>query len=177
MASVVFFRAVNVGGHQTFRPGQLAKELADLSVINIGAAGTFVVRENVSPSKLRAEFLRRLSFKPELMICPASEVLALACGNWFPAAPKDKDLGRFVSALAKIPRAKPSLPIQVPAGPKWEVRLLARSGPFVISIRRPGETYANAVVEKHFGQPATTRNWNTIEKICEVLGRKPATDP
>src|SRR5205809_727390 len=68
MASVVFFRAVNVGGHQKFQPGILAKELAHLGGVNIGAAGTFVVREHVSPAKLRDAILRRLPFRPELMI-------------------------------------------------------------------------------------------------------------
>ena len=48
MASVVFFRAVNVGGHQKFQPSVLAKKLADFGVVNIGAAGTFVVRKNVA---------------------------------------------------------------------------------------------------------------------------------
>jgi len=38
MASVVFFRAVNVGGHQKFQPGKLAKKLAEFGVVNIGAA-------------------------------------------------------------------------------------------------------------------------------------------
>ena len=46
---------------------------------------------------------------------------------------------------------------------------MAVSGRFALSVRRLGETYSNAVVEKHFGVPATTRNWNTIETICEVL--------
>ena len=63
MSSVVFFRAVNVGGHQKFQPGKLAKELAEFDVVNI-------------------------------------------------------------------------------------------------------------VVEKHLGVPATTRNWNTIEAICEVLEKQ-----
>jgi uncharacterized protein (DUF1697 family) len=87
MSSVVFFRAVNVGGHQKFQPGKLAKELEQFGVVNIGAAGTFVVRENVSQTKLRDEILRRLPFKPELMICPAREVRALARGNWFANPP------------------------------------------------------------------------------------------
>jgi len=172
MASVVFFRAVNVGGHQTFKPGQLANQLAEFGVVNIGAAGTFVVRKNVSQAKLRGEILRRLPFQPELMICPAREVLALARGKWFPVRPKDEDLGRFVSVLQKVPRAKTPLPIEVPAGPKWEVRVVAIVGRFAVSLRRLGETYSNAVVEKHFGQPATTRNWNTLETICRVLESK-----
>jgi len=169
MSSVVFFRAVNVGGHQQFQPGKLAEELAEFGVVNLGAAGTFVVREKVSQTKLRDEILRRLPFKPELMICPARDVLTLAHGNWFGDAPAGKDVGRFVSVLQKAPCAKPPLPFEQPAGEKWEVRVVAVTGRFVLSHRRLGQTYSNAVVEKHFGVPATTRNWNTIETIREVL--------
>src|SRR6267378_2590412 len=145
MASVVFFRAVNVGGHQKFQPSVLAKQLAEFGVVNIGAAGTFVVRENVSRAKLSDEILRRLSFKPELMISPARDVLALARGNWFADAPAGNDVGRFVSVLQKAPRAKPPLPIEQPTGAKWEVRVVAITGRFVLSVRRLGQTYSNAL--------------------------------
>ncbi len=169
MSSVVFFRAVNVGGHQKFQPGKLAKEWEQFGVVNIGAAGTFVVRENVSETKLRDEILRRLPFKPELMICPSRDVLALARGDWFGDAVLGKDQGRFVSVLQKAPRAKLPLPIEQPAGAKWEVQVVAITGRFALSVRRLGQTYSNAVVEKHLGVPATTRNWNTIEAICDIL--------
>ena len=171
MSSVVFFRAVNVGGHQKFQPGKLAKELAEFGVVNIGGAGTFVVRENVSPATLRDEILRRLPFKPELMVCPARDVLALARGNWFGDASAGKNVAQFVSVLQKAPRAKPPLPLERPAGEKWEVRIVVVTGRFALSLRRLGQTYSNAVVEKHLGVPATTRNWNTIEAIREVLER------
>ena len=169
MASVIFFRAVNVGGHQTCQPAKLAKQLADFGVVNIGAVGPFVVRENVSTAKLRSEILRRLPFKPELMICPAREVLALARGSSFGKDASARDAGKFVSVLQKAPRTQPRLPIEQPPGAKWEVRIVAITGRFVLSIRHPGRTYSNAVVEKYFGVPATTRSWNTIETICEVL--------
>src|SRR5436309_16040166 len=135
MASVVFFRAVNVGGHQKFQPGKLAKELAAFGVVNIGAAGTFVVRGKVSQTKLRDEILRRLPFKPELMICPARDVLALARGNGFADSPAGKDLARFVSVLPKATRVKPRLPLEQPAGAKWEVRIVAITGRFPCSVR------------------------------------------
>lgn len=44
MALVILLRSVNVGGHKTLRLAVLAKELSRLDVVNIGAAGTFVVR-------------------------------------------------------------------------------------------------------------------------------------
>jgi uncharacterized protein (DUF1697 family) len=171
MASVVFFRAVNVGGHQTFQPGKLARELERYGVVNIGAAGTLVVRESVTEAKLRAEILRRLPFKPELMICPARDVLALARAEPFRDVPVGKDVTRFVSVIRKPPRTSPPLPIEQPPGDKWEVRIVAITGRFVLSLRRPGRTrvYSNAVVEKHLGVPATTRNWNTIAAIAKVL--------
>jgi len=44
VALVVFLRGVNVGGHRTFRPSVLARELEHLDAVNIGAAGTFGVK-------------------------------------------------------------------------------------------------------------------------------------
>jgi uncharacterized protein (DUF1697 family) len=64
---------------------------------------------------------------------------------------------------------KPRLPIEQPAGARWEVRIVAVIGRFALSVRRLGQTYSNAVVEKHFGVPATTRNWNTMVAVSEVL--------
>ncbi|HEX4706985.1 MAG TPA: DUF1697 domain-containing protein, partial [Candidatus Udaeobacter sp.] len=70
MRWVAFLRAVNVGGVNRCQPAQIAKELARFGVVNIGAVGTFVVRENVSESALRAAIAKKLPFKCEIMICP-----------------------------------------------------------------------------------------------------------
>jgi len=53
MALVVFFRGINVAGHRAFRPSLLAKELAIYDAVNVGAAGTLVIRK----PGLRAKFL------------------------------------------------------------------------------------------------------------------------
>jgi uncharacterized protein (DUF1697 family) len=169
MAAVVFFRAVNVGGHQAFKPGSLAKDLAEFGVVNLGAAGTLVVREPVAPARLRDEILRRLPFEPELMICGARDVLALAHGSWFDDAAAGEGVGQFVSVLSTTPRALPRLPLEQPAGGNWEVRIIAIVGQFVLSVRRLGQTYSNAVVEKQLGISATTRNWNIIERLRQIL--------
>ena len=44
MALVLFLRGVNVGGYRTFRPTKLAESLKHLGAVNIGAAGTLVIR-------------------------------------------------------------------------------------------------------------------------------------
>jgi len=172
MASVIFFRAANVGGHQVFQPGVLAKEMAAFGIHNIGAAGTFVVRENASATKLRAEIHRRLPFQPELMIFPASDVLELVAGDPFRDAPAGKDVTRYVSVVAKALRmTTTTLPLGFPTSDGWEVKIHRLTGQFVLCVQRPGKKklYPNAVIEKHFGHPATTRTWNTLVKIAEAL--------
>ena len=173
MALVVFMRGVNVGGHKTFRPSVLAKELPNLGVVNVGAAGTLVVCEKISAASLRTELLKKLPFEPELIICPAREVIALSRSEPFRAVPAEsKDLRHYVTVMPKPLRTRPRLPLEQPAGNKWEVKIIGITGRFVLSLwRRVGKgiVYPNAVVEKQFAMPATTRNWNTITAIYDVL--------
>ena len=75
MRWVVFLRAVNVGGANRCQPALIAKELAKFGVVNIGAVGTFVVREDVSEPVLRTAIAKKLPFKCEIMICPARDLI------------------------------------------------------------------------------------------------------
>ncbi len=172
MALVVFLRGVNVGGHKAFQPSVLAREMSDFDVVNVGAAGTFVIRKTISQATARAELLRRLPFTAEFMICQSRDVIDLTSGEPFPNEPSDKDVSRFVSVLAKRPRTLPPLPISQPAGETWQVKVIGVTGRFALSVhRRLGRTfvYPNEVVEKNLGVSATTRNWNTISAICDIL--------
>jgi uncharacterized protein (DUF1697 family) len=172
MALVVFLRGVNVGGHRTFQPSALARELADLDVVNVGAAGTFVVRKPIGQAPLRAEILRRLPFPAEVMICRGREVLDLARAEAFPEDPAHGDARRFVSVLAKRPRTLPPFPLSQPDGNAWQVRVVGVWGKCALSLwRRLGQRllYPNEVVEKRLGVAATTRNWNTVAALCDLL--------
>src|SRR2546423_13060626 len=112
MASVVFLRAVNVGGTNLCRPAELAKQLAKFGVVNIGAVGTFVVREDVSESTLRAAIAKQLPFKCEIMICPAKAIVDLTRKDPFARQPSGPDITRFMSVLHKRPVKKPPLPLK-----------------------------------------------------------------
>ena len=141
-------------------------------MVNVWAAGTFVIRKTISQAALRAEMLRRLPVKAELMTCRSRAVLDLASQEPFRHDPSGKDIIRYVSVLAKRPRTLPPLPISQPAGGDWQVKIIGVTGRFALSLhRRLGRTllYPNEVVEKKLGVSATTRNWNTISAVCEVL--------
>jgi uncharacterized protein (DUF1697 family) len=171
MALVVFLRGVNVGGHRTFRPSMLAEQLKDYDVVNVGAAGTFVIRKPISQAQLRAELLRRLPFETEVMISNGRDLMSLASGDPFAGEPPRPDVVRFVSVLAKRPRVLPSIPLSLPPDGKWLLRILATQNRFLFGLyRRQMKAISFLIaIDRIFGVPATTRNWNTITTIINVL--------
>ena len=168
---VVFLRAVNVGGTNLCRPALLAKQLSRFGVVNIGAVGTFVVRENVSESALRAAITKKLPFKCEIMICPARDIMKLASKDPFAGQPSGDNITRFVNVLAKRLPSPPSLPICLPADDDWLLKIIAIENRFVFGLYRREMKAISYLgkVEKLLGVPATNRNWNIIEKIAKVL--------
>ena len=178
MASVVFLKGVNVGGRKTFRPSVLASALAKLGVINVGAAGTFVVRKSISQAKLRREFRRCLPFETEAMICSGNDIVRLASGEPFAGEPSGPGIVRFVSILAKRPRVAPALPLNLPPGEDWLVRIVAIRGRFAFGLyRRTMRTIAClSRIERCLGGSVTTRNWNTFSSVIEILGRSDRVD-
>ena len=173
MPSVVFLRAVNVGGANLCRPAQLAKQLSKFGVINIGAVGTFIVRENVNESTLRNAFAKKLPFKCEIMICTARDIIKLASKDPFSGQPSDTNITRFVNILSKRLRSPPPLPLCLPSDDEWLLKIIAIENRFVFGLYRRQMKAISYLgkIEKLLGIPATNRNWNTILKIAQVLSQ------
>jgi uncharacterized protein (DUF1697 family) len=171
MRWVVFLRAVNVGKTNLCRPALVAKQLSRFGVINIGAVGTFVVRENVSESTLRNAITKQLPFKCEIMICPARDIIELVSPDRFAEHASEPDITRFVNVLAKRLARPPALPLCLPSENDWLLKIIAIQNRFVVGVYRrqmKATTYLGKI-EKLLGVPATNRNWNTIEKIVKIL--------
>ena len=170
MAQVVFLRAVNVGGHKTFRPSLLVKQLKACDVVNVGAAGTFVIRNRISQANLKAELLRRLPFEPEIMICSDREMMDAVSRAPFDKQSSDPRIVRFVGVMSRRARSLPPLPLNLPAG-EWLVKLIAVHDRFVFGMyrRQMGAIGQLGRVEKLLGVAITIRNWNTISAIVRAL--------
>jgi len=171
MALVVFLRGVNVGGHRTFRPSVLAKQLKHYDVVNVGAAGTFVIRKPTNQAQLRAELRNRLPFEAEVMICAGHDLISMASSDPFGDEPIHSDVVRFLSVFAKRPRVLPSMPISLPEDGRWLLRILSTENGFLFGMyRRHMKTISYlSRIDKLFGVPVTTRNWNTFTAIIKVL--------
>ena len=170
MALVVFLRGVNVGGHRTFRPSTLVKELSAYDVVNVGAAGTFVVRKPGSQAKFRAELARKLPFETEVVLCDGADLIRLETENPFAAEPSHPDIVRFLTILSRAGRV-PEIPFALPPDGEWLVRVIASENRFVFGMyRRHMKTIGYlGKIDKMFGVPVTTRNWNTIASVVRIL--------
>lgn len=171
MALVVLLRGVNVGGHKTFRPAALVQQLKHLDAVNIGAAGTFVIRKPVAVARLRSEFARRLPFATEIVICQGRDILKLVARNPFAGQAARSDIVPFVSTLAARPKAAVKLPMSFPSSGQWLLKIIERDDRFVLGVYR---RHMKAIgylgkLDNVFDVPATTRNWNTINAIAKAL--------
>lgn len=174
MALVVFLRGVNVGGYRTFRPTKLAVALKHLGAVNIGSAGTLVIRQPITKAQARAEVARILPFVAEIVVCGAHEIVNLLSTDPFQGQSVRPDVVRFVSVLSQRPRLAPSTPMQFPSSGRWLMKILARRNRFVIGMYRRHMKVIGylGALDRLYGVSVTTRNWNTIATIARVLHSK-----
>ena len=140
-------------------------------MVNVGAAGTFVVRKPRSRARFRAELVRKLPFEAEVVLCDARDLIRLEMENPFGTEPPCPDIVRFVSILSKADRSLVSVPCTLPPCGEWFVRVIGSKSRFVFGVyRRHMKTIGYlGQIDKLFGVPATTRNWNTIIAIVRIL--------
>ena len=165
-----------MGGHRTFRPTRLADQLKHYGVVNIGAAGTFVIRKRTSQARLRADLCRRLPFDADVTICEGRDLIDAVSTAPFGNEPIRSDVVRFVSVFVKRPRRLPTIPISLPADGQWVVRIVAHDDRFLFGLYRrqmKAISYLGAI-DNLFGVRATTRNWNTVSTIIKLLGTEGA---
>jgi uncharacterized protein (DUF1697 family) len=174
MTLVVFLRGANVGGHRTFRPSVFVRELSGYDVVNVGAAGTFVVWKPGPIAKFRAELKRKLPIETDIILCDARDLLRVTVEHPFGDEPARPDLVRFLSVLPDADSKRPSLPVMLPKDGAWLVRLIASRDQFVFGeYRRHMKTIGYlGQIDKLFGGKATTRNWNTVTKIAAILNAR-----
>jgi hypothetical protein len=105
------------------------------------------------------------------MLCDGGDLLRLETASPFGTQPSPPDVVRFLSILSKAGAVRASLPVSFPSDGQWLVRVMASEGQFVFGMyRRHMKTIGYlGQIDKLYGAPATTRNWNTIAAILRIL--------
>jgi len=171
MALIVLLRGINVGGHRAFRPTLLARELGAYDVVNIGATGTFVVRNPGTHAHLRTALRSRLPVTTQFVFCEGKELLRLEAKGAFEQPPSESGTVRFVSFLERGVRTRPSLPLTIPQGEDWFVRVTSLTNRLAVGEYRRHMRTINYLsqLDTIFGTLVTTRSWGTVNAILRIL--------
>src|SRR5207247_8596439 len=113
-----------------------------------------------------------LPLKCESMLCPAHDIIKLASKHPFSRQPSGPDIVRFVTVLHKPLRGRSRSDLHQTSD-DWLLKIIAIQGRFVLGLYRRQMKAISYLgkVEKIFGVAATTRNWNTIQKIVQILSK------
>lgn len=173
---VAFLRAVNVGGHGlvTMEALRSALERRGLSRVR-----TWIQTGNVlfdAPGRSREVLARELEREvgrltgEESVAClrTLAELRRLARLDPFAAWRGRRGAALYVSFLRQAPaRARPG----PDADEKDGLEVVGRRGLDVFVVSRPVKGrrgFPNLMVERAFGVPGTSRNWNTVQAILEL---------
>lgn len=169
-AKVVLLRGANLGKRR-FSPAALAAALADLDVVNLGAAGTFVVRAKVTEAALRDRIAAELPWPdPEMVVLGQAEVSgAVAAGRAVPVPAGARKMGL---ALHEPLPDSVRLPFVVDAQGTWGLRYDVAVGRIVVGVRKRVDEvglYPTDALEKAVGARGTSRDWPTWGKLATLL--------
>src|SRR5438445_13006229 len=91
--------------------------------------------------------------------------------NPFVTEPPRSDVVQFVSILSEAGSRTVSLPVALPEGGEWLVRIIGSKNRLVYGVyRRHMKTIGYiGQIDRHFWAPATTRRWNTILSVLRIL--------
>lgn len=172
---VAFLRGINVGGKNMVAMSDLAKAFAKLGfndVTTVIQSGNVIFgAAKSSPAKLAAvierELVKRFGFEIAVFLRTADELRRLVARRPVETGQANETSKPYITLV----HARLTTPKKLPLwSPKRDVEVYEIAGNNVYCrAHRIGKEFGfpNGFIEKEFRVPATTRNWNTLEKIAE----------
>jgi uncharacterized protein (DUF1697 family) len=171
-----FLRNVNLG-----RPGSPSRAQLEAAFLEAGATsaesflvnGTlvFTVAPGARPRSLASRAGERMrascGLREPLFVRAVDELRALAVSDPFAGQVAEDRDACCITFLGAPRRPPPALPLATPRG---DLELLRCDDTHVLSVSRwVGKSGGspNAWLERHFGEPATTRNWRTVLRLVD----------
>ncbi|HZR17214.1 MAG TPA: DUF1697 domain-containing protein [Verrucomicrobiae bacterium] len=175
---VAFLRGVNVGGHALVKSSDLKKAFETLGLVKVTpvlASGNVVFEtsdENLADLKLQIEntLKKKFAIRAAAFVRSASQIAQLVASNPFPR-PKS-EVKVHVTFLIREANRGAKFPTRVPAE-GFEIVQVSPTELFAaVDLSSNARTpELMRFLEKRFGKEITTRTWNTVEKVAQLLAR------
>ena len=168
---VAFLRGINVGGKNIIKMDELTKLFSSWKFENVKTylqSGNIVFTSKISGTeKLSSLIEKKLKLFTQndiaVMVRSIDHIKKMIEKNPFKKYNANDDVKKYVIFLKSVPGIK--LPL---ISEKEQIEIVDVSCADLFCLGFPFKNrygFPNIFVEKEFGIPATTRNWNTITKI------------
>ena len=166
-------RGINVSGQKIIKMQDLAELFESFGFNNVK---TFLQTGNVLFDSDETDFskiikiiddgiFKELGYRVTVILRTKQELLDIVESN--PFKDYDGDVKYYLSFLAEESKQTPTLPIRMNEIEN-EVFKIENNNVFTVGFNVKGRYgFPNVFIEKEFGAPATTRNWNTILRILK----------
>ena len=169
MTIVALLRGINVGGSGKLPMAELKAAFVAAGAENPDTyiqSGNVVFSGRMNKEGAINEIERRAGFRPAIMLIEGKQFLSVQHGNPFPDAVRDPR-SLHVFFLSKPSKTKPSVLLDA-CGPEESIALNGS----VLYLHSPkylsGSKFAPKA-EKLLAVPVTARNWNTVNKLTEMI--------
>ena len=175
---VALLRSVNVAGHGRIAMNELR---ASFEGLRYTAVTTYIQTGNVlfstrskGEANIAAAIEQRLAEDlgdtPAVILRTVPELLRIGTASPYPKAGANASR-HHVTFLATEPATESLTALALPPSGRDELLVDGRE----VYVHTPdgyAETkYTGTFLERRLGVPSTTRNWNTVTKLCELAGR------
>ncbi|HWN08694.1 MAG TPA: DUF1697 domain-containing protein [Pyrinomonadaceae bacterium] len=177
---VALLRGINVGGNKLIKMADLREVFESSgfkSVRTYIQSGNVIFETRDSDAdkvvrKIEKAIYQSLGHEVTVILRTVAELKNLVEGDHFKHIESEEDVMRFVTFMSAEPLRAPRLPFVIPKE-NAEILVIRNRTAFLACRRKPNGMFSfpNAFFEKEFGVSATTRNWNTVNKILELVKR------
>ena len=174
---IAFLRGINVGGHHKVPMAELKTLMTKIGFQSISTllnSGNIIFEaEETDPTKIEDQLSEKLEdhfgFPIPTLIRTSGSIQKLLAQDPFKGIELHKDIRLYVSFLKEEKKSDLSLPY---IAEDDSFQILLKEDQCICSVLdlSIGQTpKAMNILEKEYGKEITTRNWNTIIKINELL--------
>lgn len=177
---IAWLRAINVGGNRMVKMDALQKIFEQLGCTNVRTlinSGNVVFAHDKTPevalrARIETTLKRELGFDVATILRTAKELEHLVKTDPFKNVRVDANMRLYVTFLAEKPTAAAWKTLQDLATPEQTFSQTDRELCTVYrKAKAVAEPFSNALMEKVLGTRATTRNWNTVQKMHNIALR------
>ena len=173
---VAFLRGINVGGKKLIKMEDLRRVVES---IGLKSVRTFIASGNVLfetaqtnrdalTRKIEKKLLTAFGHDVPVVLQTIDELKDILRAGPFKKIKPGADVMMCVTLLAGEPKGSPKLPLQSVIE-NLEVLAIKNRAAFILCRRKKNGMFSfpNNFFEKEFGVTATTRQWNTINRIVD----------